>query len=340
MLRFDIDPDVLHARLPPPEIYTDAAHYQRILHASFGKGWQFLAHQTEITEPVTPFLMIPNTPTVLTEADDQLRLLSNVCTHRARLVATAPCRTLRCGYHGRTFGPEGRVRAAPGFDMNELDESDDLPPLAVETWNGLVFGSIGPLYAVRETLAAVDVSGLPWKRLDAAGGKDYTVRANWMSYVENYLEGFHIPYVHRGLAARLDLARYETRLLPWGTLQVGWAEPGELTLPNSEVAAWYIWIFPGTMINIYPWGVSMNIVEPLAVDHTRVRFRRYEWEPGLRDDNAGSDLDQVEMEDEAVVESVAQGLRSPLAGRGRYAPVQERGVHHFHRLIALALGEG
>ena len=67
------------------------------------------------------------------------------------------------------------------------------------------------------------------------------------------------------------------------------------------------------MLNFYPWGLSLNLVQPLA-------------------------LDQVEMEDEAVVMTVQRGLRSRLYQRGRYSPGKEQGVHHFHRLIGQVLG--
>jgi choline monooxygenase len=91
------------------------------------------------------------------------------------------------------------------------------------------------------------------------------------------------------------------------------------------------------MLNVYPWGVSVNVVKPLAVDRTRVSFLAYVWDPAKLDRGAGSGLDRVEREDEAVVESVQRGVRSRLYERGRYSPDREEGVHHFHRMLAGAL---
>jgi choline monooxygenase len=87
------------------------------------------------------------------------------------------------------------------------------------------------------------------------------------------------------------------------------------------------------MLNVYPWGVSVNVVRPLAVDRTRVSFLSYVWDPKKLDAGASADLHRVEMEDEAVVESVQQGVRSRLYRHGRYSPAREAGVHHFHRLL-------
>ena len=99
------------------------------------------------------------------------------------------------------------------------------------------------------------------------------------------------------------------------------------------MAAYYWWLFPNTMLNFYPWGLSLNFVQPLAPDRTRVSFRGYMRDVSRLAKGAGAELDQVEQEDEAAVESVQRGLRSRLYGRGRYSPSHERGVHHFHRLL-------
>jgi choline monooxygenase len=172
------------------------------------------------------------------------------------------------------------------------------------------------------------------------------VRASWALYVDNYLEGFHIPYVHAGLNRVVEYETYRTELLPAGVLQVGLAKGPEdaFTLPPSSpdggqpIAAYYFWLFPNTMMNVYPWGLSINIVKPTAVDRTKVTYWTYVWDESRRDRGAGAGLDKVEHEDEEVVEAVQRGVRSRLYDRGRYSPTREQGVHHFHRLLTLALG--
>ena len=93
------------------------------------------------------------------------------------------------------------------------------------------------------------------------------------------------------------------------------------------------------MLNFYPWGMSVNVVRPLGIDRTRVSFLAYVWDPARLDRGAGSGLDRVEREDEAVVESVQKGVRSHTYHRGRYSPKREQGVHHFHRLLERFLSE-
>jgi choline monooxygenase len=88
------------------------------------------------------------------------------------------------------------------------------------------------------------------------------------------------------------------------------------------------------MVNVYPWGISINVVRPLAPNLTKVSFLPYVWDETKRGSGAGADLDRVEREDEAVVSLVQKGMRSRFYSRGRYSPAREDGTHHFHRLIS------
>ena len=83
----------------------------------------------------------------------------------------------------------------------------------------------------------------------------------------------------------------------------------------------------------------MNLVLPQGPDRTRVLFRRYVDDATLLERGAGSGLDRVEAEDEAIVEAVQRGVGARLYRGGRYSPARERGVHHFHRLLCAALGD-
>jgi choline monooxygenase len=163
-------------------------------------------------------------------------------------------------------------------------------------------------------------------RFDPTRSRDYEVAAHWALYVENYLEGFHIPFVHADLDEVVDTATYATEIFRYSNVQLAQRRDGAR-------AAQYWWIFPNLMLNFYPWGLSLNLVQPLAIDRTRVAFRSYVADPSRLETGAGASLDRVEAEDEAIVQAVQRGVRSRLYTRGRYSPIRERGVHHFHRLL-------
>jgi choline monooxygenase len=93
------------------------------------------------------------------------------------------------------------------------------------------------------------------------------------------------------------------------------------------------------MLNYYPWGLSINIIRPLAKDLTKVSFITYVSDHSKLDKGAGSGLDRVEREDEAIVEMVQRGMQSRFYSRGRYSPKREQGVHHFHSLLTKFLND-
>lgn len=358
---FSIDPDIRKASTLPAWVYSDAGLFERSKERVFARTWQLVTDTDAVRIPgqAYPFTLLPgclDEPLLLTrDRSDRLHCLSNVCTHRGNLVVEHPGveTVLRCRYHGRRFQLDGRFHSMPEFEQAQgfPSEADHLPPVRFETWGKFVFASLAPghdlealIGAMRERCGFLPVGNAT---LDPARSRDYLVAANWALYCDNYLEGFHIPFVHAGLADALDYGAYRTELFGLSNLQVGVAGGAEdaFDLPDGHpdqgqrIAAYYWWLFPNTMLNFYPWGISANVVRPLAPDRTRVSFLCYVWDPSRLDRGAGAGLDRVEREDEAVVEGVQRGVRSRLYLRGRYSPAREQGVHHFHCLLAEWLNE-
>ncbi len=353
-MKLTIDADITRAETLPGEAYRSKELHARIVERVFATSWQ-LAPDGNLALPgtITPFVLLPGTldePILLVREGETLRCLSNVCTHRGALLCDEPCdvTSLRCRYHGRRFALDGRVAHAPEFEgaADFPSPRDHLPVLPTARFGPLVLASLQPacdaevlLAPVRRRLATLAGASLDALRLDPESVRDYDVAANWMLYVDNYLEGLHIPFVHPSLAQALDFGAYRTELDAHGTTQIGIAKPGEDSFAGSDVAAWYFWLFPNLMLNFYPWGLSLNVVMPFGVNATRVHYRSYVLDESRRGRGAGSGLDRVEREDEEVVESVQRGIQSRLYRRGRYSPTRETGVHHFHRLLAAALDD-
>jgi choline monooxygenase len=358
--RIHVDADIRRARTLPARVYHDARVYEAARERVFARSWQPVGDVARLKAPghVLPLVLLEgclDEPLVLTHADDgKVRCLSNVCTHRGTVVVEgeAHLQTLRCRYHGRRFDLDGCMRSMPEFDDVEGFPSpeDDLPSLPLHAWGPLYWSSLDPMCDfeawIRPLTRRVD-----WLRPDRFvlhhdRSADYLVSANWALYCDNYLEGFHVPYVHgASLGGKLDYEAYRTELFDWSSVQVGVAREGEpaFDLPpghpdeGQRIAAWYFWLFPNVMLNVYPWGLSLNVVQPLGPTRTRVLFRSYVSDTSKLGEGAGADLHRVEMEDEEIVEAAQHGVRSRLYDRGRYSPRREQGPHHFHRLLADAL---
>jgi choline monooxygenase len=356
----EIDADIRKAATMPSRFYANAELFERQRERVFAKSWQLAGDLSKVKVPgqVYPFTLLEGMlgqPLVLTrDREDKLHCLSNVCTHRGTIVCEGEGveTGLRCRYHGRRFGLDGKFQFMPEFEQAEgfPSERDNLPRLPLESWGPLLFTSLDPAVPFAKWIGDVEkrCGWLPLRDavLDPSRARDYAVRANWALYVENYLEGFHIPYVHAGLAGALDYGEYRTELFEHSNLQLGvasgteavFAPPKDSPDHGKAIAAYYWWLYPNTMLNLYPWGISVNVVRPLAIDRTRVSFLPFVWDASKLDQGAGAGLDRVEREDEAIVESVQVGMGSRLYERGRYSPTREQGVHQFQRMLVGALG--
>jgi len=359
MSRFSIDPDIAKARTPSKDLYTDAQLFAEIKEKLFAPSWQFIGHTGLVptpgdTYPLTILEGYLDEPLVLVNDNNTLRLLSNVCTHRGNLVVNEPCKQahLRCRYHGRLWDLDGAFRSMPEFkEVKDFPTpADDLKQLPLRQWGKWLFTALNPAQSF-EIFWGDIVARLHWLPLEKYTfrpdlSRDFTVRANWALYCENYLEGFHIPFVHAGLNTVIDFGNYTTELFANANLQLGIAKDDEAVfdLPASakdygkKVAAYYFFIFPNLMFNFYPWGLSINIVKPKTQSETTVTFLTYVADEEKYNKGAGSGLDTVELEDEEVVEAVQKGVRSRFYSHGRYSVTREQGTHHFHRLIAKYLG--
>jgi choline monooxygenase len=363
MTRFTIAPDIERAATIDKRFYLEPEVYRQSLERVFARSWQWLGDLRDVADPLalSPRTLLPGSldePLLLArDAAGALRCLSNVCTHRGKVIVEAAGRAepqgLRCGYHGRRFDLAGRAWFMPGFDgvPDFPCAADHLRTVPFHDWRGLGFAAVDPAAPPDEVFAEIDAR-LPWLDVarwqpDPSRARSFEFDAHWALYVENYLEGLHIPFLHPGLTQTLELRAYTYELGRWCNLQLARAradEPAFEPPPGSpehgeRIAAYYWWVFPNLMLNFYPWGLSLNQVLPLGPAKTRVVFASYVADPALLGRGAGGALDPVEMEDEAAVLSVQRGIRSRFYAGGRYSPQHERGVHQFHRLLAEALAE-
>ncbi len=359
---FHIDADIRRAATLPGWFYNDPAQFSRCRESIFARSWQMVIgaeERVQLPNEALPFQYMDNfleePLLLLRDRDNTLQCMSNVCTHRGKILVEHPCKLEKgiiCGYHGRRFQQDGTFVAMPETQgMENFPCADDhLTKLPVQQWRQFAFTSLDPAFPFADWIADMErkIGFLPVEdfQYHPARSRDYLVHSNWALYCDNYLEGFHIPFVHKDLAATLDWSAYRTERFRWSNVQVGVSKGAEETfdLPvghedyGQAIAGYYFWLFPNIMFNFYPWGLSLNIVRPLQHNLTKVSFRAYVWKEDKWGHGAGANIDLVEREDEAVVEQVQIGTRSRFYKHGRFSPEREQGVHHFHRLISEALG--
>ncbi len=348
---FSINPDICKAETLSSDFYTDERYFEQSKEKIFARSWQLVGTTDEI-ENIKPHTILAgflNEPILITKQNEKINCLSNVCTHRGKILVENECNAkgLRCNYHGRHFDLNGKFLSMPEFENveNFPSEKDNLSNIPFDIWGKLIFASINPIAPFNEFIAEIKgtLQDFDFENLKLVSTKDYEVQAHWALYCENYLEGFHIPFVHKSLNEEIDYGSYETKTFQYSSVQIGKENSpqmntdklGSKKTPFEEnIVAYYFFVFPNLMFNFYPWGISVNIVKPIKKDLTTVVYLSFVNDETNLNKGAGADLETVELEDQKVVESVQKGINSSFYENGRYSPAREQGTHHFHRLIA------
>jgi len=337
----------------PAPWYIDPAILHREQQQVFGGTWQAIGRIDQVANPGEFFTTELAGEPILTvrDADGKLRAFYNVCRHHAAAVATAPCghaQSFRCPYHGWNYGLDGTLKGMPEFAgvCNFRREDNGLVPIAVDVWENFIFVNLSahhqPLKSFLGDLIQ-RVEPLDLKSLHFHSRKEYTLNCNWKVYVDNYLDGgYHVPHLHKGLNSVLDYTHYtiengENYCLQSSPMVAG-DKDAQVSVTRKGDRAWYFWLYPNFMINIYEGVMDTNLVLPLGPDKCRVIFDFFFADVSPERDayNIASiaTSDTVQDEDVAICESVQRGLASRAYGAGRLSVRREAGEHLFHRLLA------
>ncbi|MBT8303353.1 MAG: aromatic ring-hydroxylating dioxygenase subunit alpha, partial [Bacteroidia bacterium] len=235
--KFNIHTDITKAETLPASFYRDKEVFEDIKDKVFLRTWQWIGDENLVKLPqsVHPFVLLDSyltEPMVLTRnTDDELTCLTNVCTHRGNLVALNPGKSkkLTCLYHGRRFDLKGNFEHMPEFKEAEdfPRPCDNLNQFPLVKWGTQLFVGLNPAFDFNQVIEKMNerVGFLPLHEFsyNEARSKDYLVHAHWALYCDNYLEGFHIPFVHEGLNEVLDYGDYTTEIYEYCNLQIGYA---------------------------------------------------------------------------------------------------------------------
>jgi choline monooxygenase len=353
----DIDSDIARAWTLPASFYVDPATASQEKDKIFSRTWQVVGHHEWVAKPGDYFTtqLVGEPLLIVRGADEQLRGFYNVCRHRAGPPAEG-CgsrKLFRCIYHGWTYNLDGTLNHATEIEGVEGFKPEDfaLAPVRCEAWFNLVFVNLDPDAApLLASLGELPTQAerFPFQTMKLFERRTYDMKCNWKTYVDNYLEGYHLPTVHPGLNRELDFNAYTVEphanhVRQWSPIrgvQPGDGTPRRYPEAVEGLTTDYFWAFPNWMLNCYPDNVSLNIVVPLEPERSRAIFEWYLPEKDLGSTAAKDSVrfsDEIQQEDIAICEAVQKNLRSRSYQRGRFSVNQEKGVHAFHRMYAAAM---
>lgn len=336
----------------PSSLYTHPEAVFLDQSAVFKREWQLVGHISQLeTAGSSICTTIAENPVIILKDGDLIKAFYNVCKHRGGPLAVkhGTRSVLQCQYHGWTYKTDGSLRGVPHFNHVELFDKKDfgLVPVKSHIWEGLIFVSLAKnsvpfesvVEGIKERISPINLSEMRYhtRTIDH-------IHCNWKVYVDNFLEGYHIPIVHPELAKLLDYNQYVTETAEYYSLQYSPFSSNSADNPYqvSDGEAFYYFIYPNIMLNILPGRLQTNIIEPDGPDRCRVIFDYYYTDVNRAVESGliQSDLEysaEIQREDIEICESVQIGLKSQAYDKGRFSVERESGVYHFQTLYKKSL---
>jgi phenylpropionate dioxygenase-like ring-hydroxylating dioxygenase large terminal subunit len=332
----------------PPAAYLDPDVYALEVERLMRGGWMPVARLDQTPNPGDYLCvdLLGQPLLVARGTDGEVRVMSNVCLHRAAPIAegSGNRKLFTCPYHAWSYDPAGQLVRAPhmegavGFDEGACR----LPQVRTEIWEGFVLVNLD---SAAEPLAP-QVEGFR-RYFEAFRMSDMVVARtlefdspwNWKVLVENFMEAYHHIATHAQTFEPLYHAA-DSKVLdadgPWSILHMPAADAeGEVQPLIPGLAPWQTRdlfagvIFPTFMVALHGSGMVWYQVLPQAVDRFTLKihvclpaFARELAEYEEIVEASTQFTAHVHAEDIAANDLVWRGLNAPLTRQGRLSPLE------------------
>lgn len=323
----------------PAAWYHEPTIYEAERRSLWPSEWVVLGPATHVEAPGSYLAdEVAGHPIAVVRAPDgELHGYHNVCPHRAGPLVwpgTGTTANLVCKYHGWAFRWDGSLLSARDFgDQPPLCVDDQrLQPVAVETWANLVWVRLRADDAppLADELGTF-VGAATRHPVDTFAFSHRLVRhlaSNWKTYVDNYLEGYHVPILHPSLRRQLDMSTYQVKVVE-DTYCVHSAEPAA----GATVSGVWLFRYPNLAFNVYAEGMNIERVVPTGHQTCDVVYD-YFVAPGVDAEEMFSMSNVVLDEDQAICEAVQRNLASGRYDAGVLSTRHERGLAWFQGRVA------
>lgn len=286
-----------------------------------------------------------------------IECLSNVCRHRQATILQGNGHNVHmvCPLHGWTYDTHGQLVGAPHFDPCP---NLNLQRYSTQTWNGLIFeeGVNAGMTLGLQDITLKDY--FSFENYAFHSRQMHVCNYNWKTFVEVYLEDYHVDTFHQGLGNFVDCTQLTWQFHPNFSIQSVGVKQG-LKLPGTPVyRTWHkavtnryrnavppfgaIWllIYPNVMVEWYPEVLVISTVWPKGpqLTHNIVDFYYPEeichFEQEFVEAHQAAYMETC-YEDDEIAERMDQGRRYlDQRGINDLGPLQdpmERGLDYFYR---------
>lgn len=332
----------------PVSEYVDPAIFAADQKAIFERAWQIVSPASRLAAPgsyVAVELGAAKVLVIRSASDGVLRGFRNVCRHRgARLVpeGTGTCSAIQCPYHQWVYADTGELRRAPWFGEEPGFDVADWPldAIAVAEWRGLVFAAIDPVESLTDQLGdlVADLADEPIEDYLVSDSRQMTFDANWKIYVDNFIEGYHIPGIHPAFFRAIEFDRFTTTARN-GYIHMTAPPKGDLIYRGV-----WLWMWPNMTLSLFPGGMNTSRINPLAIDRTELDYHYYfadhsDATAAVRQRTVEGSV-QIVREDFEICLHTNKNYAAGAYRPGPLSPRHEQGVAYFQQRLLQARTPG
>jgi choline monooxygenase len=369
---------VENATTLPPETYRSADYHTLESDKVFGKAWTCVGYTCQLDKPgkvITTTLS--GQPLMVTrDKDGILRGFYNVCRHRGSLLVledSTKVERFRCPYHSWTYDLKGNLLNCPLFAMAGACKSSGGPdgsgkdtfnkedyallPVRVEAWGAFVFANLDPNpEPLSDYLGdfCSTYANFPLDELILVRRKKYNIAANWKLIAENFLEYYHLPWVHpeltgvtaielhkRNQGSGMYMSFYASPLQSAGTaIDADYLPAMPRLTPDEQQSGYFPFVFPNMAMFLMPHHLFVLLMNPTSSGTTEEYGDILVHPSVLSAPNADNKIDEifkfydmVNLQDIMAVERVQKGIQSKPYPGGRMSYRFEEPVHRFQNMV-------
>ena len=202
------------------ESYTDSQYAELEKVRLFENSWMAIAFGSDVASPnqSLPCSALGHPILITRDENNELHVFSNVCRHRGHILNEHACvgkKLLTCPYHSWSYALNGQLIKAPYWDGTQDSspnktqiQSMALRPIRFAVWYDTIFINIsGNAPSFENFIAPLDQRWrrqYPESQLRSFTKKDYRIQGNWKLAAENFLDNYHLPWVHPEVGSSIE----------------------------------------------------------------------------------------------------------------------------------------
>lgn len=335
-------------RALPANWYTSPEMYELERRAIFSRKWLLTTHKLRFSKTGDYMLYrAAGYPFILVrDRDGNINAFHNVCRHRAFPVVTDESGTARifsCKYHGWSYGLNGKLAKAPGYqDLADFDKSKNgLLPIHVHIdVNGFIWVNLDskdePEISWEEDFKGIDLqprfSGFDFNDYKFDHSWEMDGAYNWKILADNYNECYHCGTAHPDVPAVADLEAYDVDNKGGSIIH----KPGttdEQTAAGMTVASTYY--FPNASMTVTPHFFFMQRFVPTSPTSCEMRYEVFRHKDSSDEDfeKINSMFKRIMAEDKDLCTNAQKNLSAGVFVNGELHPHMEKGPLYFQATV-------